>query len=639
MGEYARVLGHVFSASDDHLYAASRSALLASLCSVFAAASGRTGAAHSYGRHYLPCLDTARQAASLWTLTDALLFAASPSAPVAPHLVAWINNTTQQKPSKQCFDVLASIPAAGLLQQHPFYWTYIHHCLIRAHLYAACAMIQRHPEFNNANTHNNNNPYARLVSLIQSIPKPAAYASTVAFDRDWTAWKRNVKLATHMATAASAELDARDVQGLAVAFGILAGNVELIVQACSAAPELEEGDENAMDHDEDAIQDNEGYPWMDALVAVIIYTDPTCTADSIPLHIQTLRDIASADFIPSLPASSLDPEEEEDLDGIDPYELAILATLERDFDAAALRYATALDLPVAVHLISTLTHYAHVNPDAPIYFATPDAATITGQASVRDLLLLEHARRLSTPTSSWTHILLAFQYLSILTKEGNPHARTQLQDLLLRPDLDPSGTRFRKLLSIAHTAHLTTALETLHERAAQRALSQTRPAQSLAHYVAAKLPERAGAVAETQLMPRFLATSGDRVLNEAVAQLPARVVQGVPRAALLVKIAALRAHVRAGEEARAGAVVVELLQSGVAPRRLWGRLIADAVPLLAGVTMGSEACYELLRCLEVVVEEEGETAWVGVCDGDGGKEVRVGEVRVALAKRLAKSLM
>ncbi|KAJ3027626.1 UNVERIFIED_CONTAM: Nuclear pore complex protein Nup85 [Siphonaria sp. JEL0065] len=603
-------------------------------------------------------------AAVVWLLAESLLLE-PPSQHLSSLLLVWINQL-DPKPSQIEYSSILDSATASFPSNHALYWSYIQKCLLRGHFYAAATMIQKHEFFvasvdTSKSGGGSGSVYASLVSLIHAMPKAAAASVTnrAQFDVNWKAWRRSVLAYKDSHRLVAVFGRSEDIEQVAVCFGILAGDLEVLSQVCTSLQ-----DDTTAD-----------LAWMEALVALIWYTDPFCSNTGVSGHLEELKSVLEIPTIPSSP-SSMDQDLEEDVeqDEHDAFQLAIVALFDLQVDIAVLKYLPQIEFTIATHLIHLLHELGELDAkegiDGFIYFSGEDAlkvvATSSSPASVplsiRNRFLLEYSKKLTDPEESEDpsrYVFIAIQYLTHILQTNNgtcPQASTKLESLLLNEIPFTQNPRlFRKLVSIAQTAGLDTVVSGLYNKYAEyKSKEEGREGESIAAYVSANQIPRANHIAE-RLLKSHLSHPSSPTTRQIITQLSSTVLSSSPFVAVLSKLVSFQEFYESQVWNECGAALLELLTRLPTPKWVWGRLLVDSVGILEGdsLVFGVDETYELMRCLEEV-SGSGICQWEGKgvvsegkkkvgddmeTDEDGVEVVSVEAVRLALSRNLARAMM
>ncbi|KAJ3407063.1 Nucleoporin nup85 [Chytriomyces hyalinus] len=495
-----------------------------------------------------------------------------------------------------------------------------------------------------------------LKRAIQS--RPNAASSNIS-NTTWSTWRHSTAqfcdadtLRVHSSMSNQGNTASHDshLRSISTCFSLLVGDLNAIIATASLL--VREGVWST------------DYLWMPCFATFVSYKDPLWTLDSLPSHLDTLRE-AIPDSVPFLPQED-DPVDESD--PIDRFEVTIISLLELEMDVAVLKYMPFLHWPAAVHLmdifntISRLDFHGNVS-EGHIYFGGEDAVTVVDtvassnptnqKLTIRNSIILEYALSLSNnPNTEW----IAVSYLVSLSRENVPEAQFALERVLISiaGSADLESRIIRKVMSVAKSAGIQhTVGRSVYASRAKHCVDTLRLGEAIVNYFEAGLIERCNATANVlfkKLLEEYENVQQDQSGQEirwsrTVSQLPARVVKVSPQAALCVKLVEFQNAFTASEtvssKASAGAHLLELLTHGLAPRNFWPYLLVDSYALLeSGVVLGVQETFELLRCLEDVSQDES-IQWDGrgICDDRMGGRVSVATLRLALSKNLSRAMM
>ncbi|KAJ3346853.1 hypothetical protein HDU83_002622 [Entophlyctis luteolus] len=593
-----------------------------------------------------------------------------PNAPVLLPLLTWLNSALSPNcPSEKEFRTLANAPVPDA---SPSYWFYVKRCILRNHLFAAASMLSKHSAFSQSNSSSSAstaNPLVILVSLIHAFPSRSKFSSQQQFLAQWDQWHRTAASYKDkgrlMAIFANVLGSNSALAGhLAECFGILAGDAQIIAQTSVALDEYAKREGR-----------NEDYPWVEALVACICYSDPLCSNAGIASHSETIR---SHMLLPpsaltlegrrlTLPDDINEMADDDDLvDGFTVFEQAIMALLELDIEQAVITHLTKIDHGAAAHLVHLLARLAELDArdgfDSLVYFASTDAgivvavasgASVTGTASeasstaattktvtttLAEHYMLAHARAIARTSPD-----IAMELLGVLmSSTGSLRAREELAALILaRQEAGASATRreLRKLAAIAAQHSLHAVVTALYERTAADARARGRLGECVAAHFASRHAEWRARVdaAARDMLARHVDARSDATRREIV-QLAPDVVRTSDCAAVAVKVvefqdamdaaapplddADLANSVAKDEKSardsavEAGAALLELLTRLPTPPKIIGMLLVDAVDLLEhndGGVFGVDETFELMRCLQGILDNNITWTGRGVC--------------------------
>ncbi|ORY37653.1 hypothetical protein BCR33DRAFT_721383 [Rhizoclosmatium globosum] len=524
-----------------------------------------------------------------WQLTELVLLRRDSS--LASQLLAWIN-AFEPQPTRASYDAVHAATATAtathsLSVTHPSFWPYIHKCLLRGHWLAAVALLQKHPAFQLKQT--KDSPFNALLNHIQSMPK---LAQMLLLQRP--SLTRPGRCGGDPQSVASAA----DIAGLVTSFGILFGDLKIIVEA--------------VHNPDDAMRPTS-----------IWYTEP---------HLDSLRTFIEfplqLQLLPTRPSQT----------NYNPFEQAILNLFDLQIDVAVLNHLSHLDPMISAHLIHILDAHSRLDEaegvDGYVYFGGEDA--------MRVQRLLEYATSLSA--TSQDLIWIAIEYLCTLTSAS---AKTHLETLLLSI---PATTPFifRKLVSIATSQNLSTVLTTLHNKRADEMKHRNRNGEAITHYTAAGFPERAASVSQTVLKTHLAKPSTNKnthaSTHQVITQLSPTLIKQSQHLAVLSKLVSFQTFYKQKQWKQAASAAIDLLTRLPTPKWVWTRVLVDCVGLLElnECVLGVEETFEVVKCLEVVVGSGEEWTGKGVCEiEEGGMDVdcSVEKVRLAASRNLARAMM
>ncbi|KAI8835402.1 Nup85 nucleoporin-domain-containing protein [Chytriomyces cf. hyalinus JEL632] len=496
-----------------------------------------------------------------------------------------------------------------------------------------------------------------LKRAIQS--RPNAASSSIS-NTTWSTWRHSTvqfcdtdTLRVHSSMSNQGNTASHDshLRSISTCFSLLVGDLNAIIATASLL--VREGVWST------------DYLWMPCFATFVSYKDPLWTLDSLPSHLDTLRE-AIPDSVPFLPQEDDTVDES---DPIDRFEVTVISLLELEMDVAVLKYMPFLHWPAAVHLmdifntISRLNHLHGNVSEGHIYFGGEDAVTVVDtvassnptnqKLTIRNSIILEYALSLSNnPNTEW----IAVSYLVSLSRENVPEAQFALERVLISiaGSADLESRIIRKVMSVAKSAGIQHNVgRSVYASRAKHCVDTLRLGEAIVNYFEAGLIERCNATANVlfkKLLEEYENAQQDQSRQEirwsrTVSQLPARVVKVSPQAALCVKLVEFQNAFTSSEtvssKASAGAHLLELLTHGLAPRNFWPYLLVDSYALLeSGVVLGVQETFELLRCLEDVSQDES-IQWDGrgICDDRMGGRVSVATLRLALSKNLSRAMM
>ncbi|KAJ1559934.1 hypothetical protein HK405_008835 [Cladochytrium tenue] len=454
---------------------------------------------------------------SVWQLCEVTLLGASSPAPVAEELLLWLN-ATFPRPTQAEYDALAAADAGGAASvvvaawERPEFWPYVTSCVLRGHFLAASMALERLPgaatataapstpagpstrrtPARAATTAERPSAVGLLVRLMQTMPRPSAFGSMAEFSkrrRDWQAEAAYHADRRRLAAMANEET----VDYLLTLFSILAGNQHVILRECQR--------------------------WAEAVVALLVFTDPLATTRGIAEHVDAVRE-----KIESGEASHLVLWSDER-----PVDSAMAAAMCLDADGV-IQASTRIDWWLVSHLIDLLVKYSRLEEmegGEPLladeslqhlhdHVSTADDDAMDGgysgdsfgvakrqsresgaRPSLRDWYVLEYGDQLAASRDFWR---IGVEYLARAGQSNE--ARGRLAARLLRavdPRTNGSRTAKRQVLGLAKVYGLDDVTREVHRVAARGALAAGRLGAAAREAAAAGDAATCGAVAERLL--------------------------------------------------------------------------------------------------------------------------------------------
>ncbi|XP_063236041.1 nuclear pore complex protein Nup85 [Bacillus rossius redtenbacheri] len=282
---------------------------------------------------------------------------------------------------------------------------------------------------------------------------------------------------------------------------------------------------------------------------------------------------------------------------------ALIAIMESDFTEVVKIAATLENGWFATHLTDLLCHSGLLQSDDP--------ANTKLWTELHEGLLLQYGSMLMGHTSLWP---VGASYLDHCPSRGLQRLALLLPRLPLHSEL-----RAQRVLEAARSRGLPTVVAGVCRVMARRSYEQQRPGNALAWALRCQDQDLVSFLADW-LLQDFLENNHFQCLDLLETLGCPSVLSD--RLTFLVKYCEFRRIFAEGRNEDAAALLVHLLDSRLAPKFFWGRLISDVLPLLRCVVLSPEQTLAVLR-----VMEETESA----------DEAVLQEVRAALNRNLGRA--
>lgn len=306
-----------------------------------------------------------------------------------------------------------------------------------------------------------------------------------------------------------------------------------------------------------------------------------------------------------------------------PIDHILLSAMEYDIYSVISESANHLTWWFVAHLTDLLYHSG-----------TLQSTKFSTGKKLHEFLLLEYASSIMSHQSLWQ---VAADYLDHCPEFGLHHLECFLERLPLETDKKAMKVvrmcEQRNMLVLAASICKTMGMRALHEGHLGSALSWCLRSKDapFATYLSEKFLEK--------YVERGDFSNLDLLDNLGTSMLLST------RLTFLGKYREFHKLYEAREFAEAGCLLLSLLSAKLAPRKFWGTLLLDVLPLLEleDIIFNSQQTYELLNCLEeLTLGKKFES-----CDSNISADVdmklpeneKFQILRLALAKNLARTLL
>lgn len=188
---------------------------------------------------------------------------------VTEEILDWVNRSNPQPPKEEG-EELSAMPVP---YEHINFWPYIHACVIRGHLTQACALLKSYTKTHNPTL---NQLMTVTISMIKSTPRSTSYEQELDFSIAIEKFREAVDrclitLESEMNVIVENEANRTKTDGIAFDEDDL-----LHFQACyKILLEILSGDEGRIFE--------ACYDWPEALGAYLLWVNPFCKRDDLPL--------------------------------------------------------------------------------------------------------------------------------------------------------------------------------------------------------------------------------------------------------------------------------------------------------------------------------------------------------------------
>lgn len=368
-----------------------------------------------------------------------------------------------------------------------------------------------------------------------------------------------------------------------------------------------------------------GLSWYELLVAKLLYSNPTVKSYELQYHTQFSLDLCGG------------------RDALETWQVILLAAFELDVHAVIKTSSECFgNWWFVAHLADLFHHCGQLETHS---------AYIGYQIGLREYLLLEYASSLMSHRSLWQ---VATDYFLHCPTRGRYYLEEYIDHL-------PIESEFKafKVLQLCQKLDFPAQAASICKQMGMRALHRNRLGSALSWCIRAKDPAFASFISERFTDEYF--AKGEFTSLDLIDHLGPSMLL-CERLTFLGKYREFHLMYENGDFVDAGNLLISLLTSNLAPKRIWLSLLTDALPLLEHdqVVFTSNQTYELMHCLEELRLSFKSADYIGTSEGSSrdqldkdGHIVRrdskgsSGEnknglfepIRLALARNLSRSLL
>ncbi|KAI9618499.1 hypothetical protein H4Q26_012320 [Puccinia striiformis f. sp. tritici PST-130] len=521
---------------------------------------------------------------------------------VVEEILDWVNRTNPQPPKEEGEE----LSAMNIPYEHVNYWPYIQACVIRGHLTQASALLKPYTKTHNPTL---NQLMTVLISLIKSTPRSTSFNQELEFNKAVEKFRENVERS--LITLESEmniifENERIKSENNSHDSGIAFDEEDLIHFQASYKILLE-----ILSGDQSRISET-CYDWQEALGAHLLWVNPFCKRDDLPLVMKKI----TTDW-PIDQTSNLDLSTSSILNG----EINLL-----------LESTSKLDKWLICHLADLVDKLG--------------ISTSPGHS--RGYHIHEFVEYLSVDQGLWR---LMIAYLN--TVQGS---RESIREILRRLVVDDLDTQFKQPdndnmdLDSTQPAKLTTKVSILEMKSIYAEYDMEDELNRTARILSRRLMKQrkfgaAVAYAVTANDLKLVSRISDCLLDEYLTNGPeefARLVDEIPSSLLhptapsirpglffdspvkdnlneknndmvhpnlnsskllfLSRYRDMHSYYSKGERKLAAQTLIALMTTEIAPKRWWAVCLIDVIPLLEDdeILISLQDTYELFRCLEEI---------------------------------------
>lgn len=398
--------------------------------------------------------------------------------------------------------------------------------------------------------------------------------------------------------------------------GQLASNNELLLIA-----QILCGDNDAFAEVKERFPD---LSWYELLVAKLFYSNPMIKSYELQYHTQFCLDLCGG------------------REELETWHVILLAAIEFDVHAV---------IKISSECFGNWWFVAHM---ADLFHHCGQLETGRMQIGygidLREFLLLEYASSLMSHQSLW---LVATDYFLHCPTRG----RHYLEEYIERLPLENEFKAF-KVLQLCKKLDFSKHALSICKQMGMKALQHNRLGSALSWCIRAKDPAFASFISERFTDEYF--AKGEFSDLDLIDHLGSSMLL-CDRLTFLGKYREFHLMYENGDFIEAGNLLISLITSNLAPKRIWLSLLTDALPLLEHeqIVFTSNQTYELMHCLEEVRLSFKSADYIGTSEGssgdtkdkdeqeenwssktsDGDKSVLFQPIRLALARNLSRSLL
>ncbi|XP_028402604.1 nuclear pore complex protein Nup85-like [Dendronephthya gigantea] len=320
------------------------------------------------------------------------------------------------------------------------------------------------------------------------------------------------------------------------------------------------GDNEAFVEVKDVCQD---LSWYEIMVAKLLYSNPTIKSYELQYHTKSCIDLCGGQG------------------SLQMWHQILLAAMEFDVHSVIKLSSECFgNWWFVAHLVDLFHHCDQLESHQ-----TLDVY----QVDLREFLILEYASSLMSHQSLWQ---VAADYFLNCPARG----RHYLEEYIDQIPLENEFKAF-KVLNLCQKLNFPTQALSICKQMGMRAYQNNKLGSALSWCIKAKDPTFASFISERFTDEYF--NSGEFSSLDLIDNLGSSMLL-CDRLTFLGKYREFHLMYENGEFIEAGNLLISLLTSNLAPKRIWLSLLTDALPLLEHekVIFTSEQTYELMRCLE-----------------------------------------
>jgi nuclear pore complex protein Nup85 len=375
-----------------------------------------------------------------------------------------------------------------------------------------------------------------LQMLLKKLPVYSQFSSLAAFKAAWIKWNQEAVFAYSDGSLSSFDLPSHLVDPFATLFGILAGNVDLILAA--------------------------SHSWHEALVGILRFSQPLLDNTTINQLVSVLESTFDLDRL------------------LDRVHMAIL-----DLNVpATLKFCSQYDWWLVTHLSFVFEKQKTIHPEMQ---------SILVRASAHDCTLaqwyrLSFADYLFSEPQMW---LVAIGHFATCGAAG----KLALNTVIPRIPID-SAQKLAQVIAFCDLHGLPDAKKSVFCIQGKRAFDQKDHVLAVERYLKA---EKLGMVdiIVKRLLEQFV-HHGDDSYTRLVHSLTSNDLYASPSLSFITRYYQFQKLYQEKQYTQAGDLLVLLLTSGVAPPDFWHILLSDAMPLVPA--FNHDNLLELMRLIELV---------------------------------------
>ncbi|KAJ1565483.1 Nucleoporin nup85 [Nowakowskiella sp. JEL0078] len=509
---------------------------------------------------------------SVWQLCDIFYF--NPvEGPIGEELLLWITQNEPLAPGR--VHSIAQKPFERHL--HPDFWPVLFSYILRAQFKHVISMLRDIPmDTDLMNTEDN--VINILIDFMKTMPRIRFYESKLVFLEEFATWRENLQCYVSESQLQQMLDNEEYVEKFLLVFRTLYGDEETILNLSES--------------------------WFEAIVALTVYSHPATTRTEV---------------------GGLLSEIQNKINNGTAYECVIESILKLDI-ISAIPHCLKIDGWLVAHLtdfLDKLSKFDELKSSTLLNSEMERMLTLKSEMniSMRDWFLINYANTCLGNGELW---VVGLDYLTFCGSA----ARATMEEAVLRIPPD-SDFRIKKLLEYCSNNKLVEQANIIHKVIAKSQYASGNLGDAIYHYLSAGEHKRTARIID-KLIDGLLETGDIDTVDSLVRSLPGDVSD--ERLFFLYRYCEFHKEYRQKQYVKAGNLLISLLNSGHAPKRMWPNLLLDAIPLLQSKVLifNVEDTYELMRCLEEVVFKKLDI---------GQPDTFVISVRSALTKNLARAII